>query len=58
VAESQNYKVCKLKSKQFRRANPFAARSEIGDASTQKHCQGSDGTQAGGALVLDVAEWM
>ncbi len=29
-----------------------------GDASTQKHCQGSDGTPAGGAVVLDVAEWL
>ena len=29
-----------------------------GDASTQKHCQGSHGTPAGGSVVLDVAEWM
>jgi hypothetical protein len=29
-----------------------------GDASTQKHCQGSDGTQARGSVVLDVAEWL
>jgi hypothetical protein len=29
-----------------------------GDASAQKHCQGSDGTQAGGSVVLDVAEWL
>src|SRR5260370_13631220 len=29
-----------------------------GGASTQEHCQGSDGAQAGGSLVLDVAEWV
>jgi hypothetical protein len=26
------------------------------DASTQEHCQGGDGTQAGDPVVLDVAE--
>jgi len=29
-----------------------------GDASTQEHRQGRDGTASGGSLVLDVAEWM
>jgi transposase len=29
-----------------------------GDAPAQEHCQGSDGTQAGGSVVLDVAEWL
>src|SRR5215467_4999962 len=29
-----------------------------GDASAQKHLQGSNGTQAGGSVVLDVAEWL
>jgi transposase len=29
-----------------------------GDASAQKHCQGSHGTPAGGSVVLDVAEWL
>ena len=28
----------------------------LGDASTQEHCQGSDGEEARGSLVLDVAE--
>jgi len=27
-----------------------------GDASAQEHCQGSDGAEVGGSLVLDVAE--
>ena len=29
-----------------------------GDASTQEHCQGGDGTEARASLVLDVAEWL
>jgi hypothetical protein len=29
-----------------------------GDAPTQEHCQGSDGAEARGSLVLDVAEWL
>ena len=29
-----------------------------GHASAQEHCQGSDGAEAGGSLVLDVAEWL
>ncbi len=29
-----------------------------GDASTQEHCQGSDGAEVGSSLVLDVAEWL
>ena len=29
-----------------------------GDAPTQEHCQGRDGAEAGGSLVLDVAEWL
>ncbi len=29
-----------------------------GDASAQKHSQGSDGAEAGSSLVLDVAEWL
>lgn len=29
-----------------------------GDAAAQKHRQGSDGTQAGDPVVLDVAEWL
>ena len=29
-----------------------------GDASAQKHSQGSDGAEAGDSLVLDVAEWL
>jgi transposase len=29
-----------------------------GNASEQEHCEGSDGAQAGGSLVLDVAEWL
>src|SRR5713101_9564427 len=29
-----------------------------GDASAQKHCQGSDGAQVGSPLVLDVAKWL
>jgi hypothetical protein len=29
-----------------------------GNASTQKHCQSSDGPQAGGSVVLDVAKWL
>ena len=27
------------------------------NASATEHCQGSDGTQDGSSLVLDVAEW-
>jgi len=30
----------------------------VGDASTQKYCQGSDGEKAGDTVVLDVAEWL
>jgi hypothetical protein len=33
-------------------------RSMHGDPSTQKHCEGSDAAQAGGSVVLDVAEWL
>jgi hypothetical protein len=29
-----------------------------GDASTQEHCQGSDGTADGDSVVLDVAKWL
>jgi len=29
-----------------------------GDASAQKHCQSSHGTEAGDSVVLDVAEWL
>src|SRR6267142_1331187 len=42
------------------RSNPEWRRRYMhpGDASAQKHCQGSDGAEAGGSLVLDVAEWL
>ena len=30
----------------------------LGDASTQEHCQGSDGAASWSSLVLDVAEWL
>jgi hypothetical protein len=31
--------------------------STPGHAPATEHCQGSDGTKAGGSLVLDVAQW-
>src|SRR5215471_2520710 len=54
-----------IKAKRVRRASGSADQPALaasvyssGDASTQEHCQGSDGSADGNSVVLDVAEPM